>query len=432
MRSKKSMKEKGITLIALIITIIVLIILVGVTIGQIAGSDGIIKRAQNATAEYKQKSAEEKVTLLMHEYMIATAENPNQTLDNFLTKKNVEHTTNSDGTTDITVDGKTIKVNKDLSIADGTNKGQTGSGNITYTDSDNKTQTLTKDTAAGTKIGTTENIDGQTLDWYLFDVSDDGKTAYLVSTPTYWVPDTDTKSIVNGAYTPKLVSDSDSSTAAMRQAIQSTKYSSSTGYDSNNVTYTPSDNTLNYYKSVNSKWRDKSATTLTKDNFKTSLKENEQCACYLADAEIFAGIKSQVNDADGNLKEKIQTLVGGASIEQWCKAYNKQSAASSSKIECEYQETNAPGYIYKVNGTAQNSGWYTNTDTIFGNDIYGAVHKNGKTSISPFEHSWWWLASPSSADSGNMCYVNSVISSLYYGSSYGYDYMLSLFASVAL
>ena len=26
----------------------------------------------------------------MHEYMIATAENPNQTLDNFLTEKNVE------------------------------------------------------------------------------------------------------------------------------------------------------------------------------------------------------------------------------------------------------------------------------------------------------------------------------------------------------
>ena len=53
--------------------------------------------------------------------------------------------------------------------------------------------------------------------------------------------------------------------------------------------------------------------------------ENEQAACYLADAEIFAGIKSQVNKADGNLKGKIQTLVGGASAEQWCKAYNKQT-----------------------------------------------------------------------------------------------------------
>ncbi len=78
--------------------------------------------------------------------------------------------------------------------------------------------------------------------------------------------------------------------------------------------------------------------------------ENEQAACYLADADIFAGIKDQVNNAEGNLKGKIQTLVGGASIEQWCKAYNKQSAASSSKITCAYQETNTPGYIYKVNG----------------------------------------------------------------------------------
>ena len=42
------------------------------------------------------------------------------------------------------------------------------------------------------------------------------------------------------------------------------------------------------------------------------------------------------------------------------KAYNKQSVASSSKITCEYQATSTPGYIYKVNGTAQHSGWYTN------------------------------------------------------------------------
>ena len=82
--------------------------------------------------------------------------------------------------------------------------GTSGSGKITYTDTAGKTQTLTKDTPAGTEIGTTESIDGQTLKWYLFDVSDDGKTAYLVSTPTYWVPDT-TKE-VSGAWVPKLVS----------------------------------------------------------------------------------------------------------------------------------------------------------------------------------------------------------------------------------
>ena len=88
---------------------------------------------------------------------------------------------------------------------------------ITYEDSSGTKQKLSAATAVGTKIGST-TVDGQKLDWYLFDVSDDGKTAYLVSTPTNWVPDT-TKE-VRGAWAPKLVSSSNKNTGAMRQAIQ--------------------------------------------------------------------------------------------------------------------------------------------------------------------------------------------------------------------
>ena len=107
---------------------------------------------------------------------------------------------------------------------------------------------------------------------------------------------------------------------------------------------------------------------------------------------------------------------------QWCTAYNKQAEVKNDptkQITCEYQATNTPGYIYKVNGTAQNSGWYTNTDTIFGNDIYGAAHKNGNTSSSnPFyNNSWWWLASPSSYGSGSVCYVYGYYSYLSYAGS---------------
>ena len=45
------MKEKGITLIALIVTIIVLIILAGITIATLTGDDGIISNANNAKEE---------------------------------------------------------------------------------------------------------------------------------------------------------------------------------------------------------------------------------------------------------------------------------------------------------------------------------------------------------------------------------------------
>ena len=307
---------------------------------------------------------------------------------------------------------------------------------ITYEDSSGTKQKLSAATAVGTKIGNT-TVDGQSLNWYLFDVSDDGKTAYLVSTPTYWVPDT-TKE-VRGAWAPKLVSANDSNTGAIRQAIQ--KKASGTAwngytYSSGDVTYKPSDDTLNYYKSVNSQWSAKRGSTAF-----ANMNENEQAACYLADGDIFAEIKNQVNNADGNLKGKIQTLVGGASAEQWCKAYNKQTAASSSKITCEYSTAfsngyTVPGYIYKVNGIAQNSGWYTNQDTIFGNDIYGAADKNGnRSSSNPFynnSNSLWWLASPSVIDINNVCYVNGTTSYLRSSDSYGSALMVSLLASVAL
>ena len=234
----------------------------------------------------------------------------------------------------------------------------------------------------------------------------------------------DTTKVVSGAYTPKLVSSYDSNTYAMRQAIQ--KLANGTGsYSSSSVTYTPTTSSLNYYKSVNSQWSDKRGSTAF-----ASLNENEQEACYLADADIFAGIKDQVDNAEGNLKGKIKSLVGGASAEQWCNAYNKQSAASSSKITCEYRAS-VPGYIYKVNG---NTSTVCNNNTIYGDDIYGAANKNGHTSSDNkfYNNSWWWLASPSSYYTDFVCIVNGNHSDLSNDHSASYYNGLSLFASVAL
>ena len=282
-----------------------------------------------------------KAALILQEYEIqkAAAEAEGKTPESeedFLKRKKDNgdidgYKTNGDGTpSEITIGGKTVPIidgkpsdpqkadnGSNTGSSSGSNPGSTSGGSssssgddskITYTDTDNNSKPLTKDTpaSAGTKIGNTTitNSDNEEikLDWYLFDVSDDGKTAYLVSTPTYWVPDTN--SVVNGAYTPKLVSSYDSNTTALSQAIQ--KLANGTNsYSSSSVTYTPSTSSLNYYKSVNSQWSAQRGSTAF-----ASLNENEQSACYLADADIFAGIKDQVNNAEGNLKGKIQTLVG--------------------------------------------------------------------------------------------------------------------------
>lgn len=60
-------ENKGITLVALIITIIILIILSGVTINSIIGQDGLLKKAQIASQEYKKAQAKEELDIILME-----------------------------------------------------------------------------------------------------------------------------------------------------------------------------------------------------------------------------------------------------------------------------------------------------------------------------------------------------------------------------
>ena len=53
MAKRTSKKEKGITLVALIITIIVLLILAGVTINLAVNNQGIFNKAKTATRAYR-------------------------------------------------------------------------------------------------------------------------------------------------------------------------------------------------------------------------------------------------------------------------------------------------------------------------------------------------------------------------------------------
>ena len=67
---RKNSKQKGVTLIALVITIIVLIILAGVSMNALVGENGIITQAQRAKEETEQgKREEEKALLSLEEQM---------------------------------------------------------------------------------------------------------------------------------------------------------------------------------------------------------------------------------------------------------------------------------------------------------------------------------------------------------------------------
>ena len=61
-----SKSDRAITLIALIVTIIVLLLLAGVTIANVVGNQGVIKKAKVATNNYDTQSANEEMELFLN------------------------------------------------------------------------------------------------------------------------------------------------------------------------------------------------------------------------------------------------------------------------------------------------------------------------------------------------------------------------------
>ena len=68
LKIKNKSKEKGITLIALVITIIVLLILAGVTINLTLGERGIFKVAQESAKATEEAEMKEEVSILLTEW----------------------------------------------------------------------------------------------------------------------------------------------------------------------------------------------------------------------------------------------------------------------------------------------------------------------------------------------------------------------------
>ena len=64
---KQKLQERGITLIALVVTIIILLILAGVTLNIALSENGLFSKAKKAADDYNEKSIEEKLELLYAE-----------------------------------------------------------------------------------------------------------------------------------------------------------------------------------------------------------------------------------------------------------------------------------------------------------------------------------------------------------------------------
>ena len=125
-------KERGITLVALVITIIVLLILAGVTLAMISGQDGILTKAVNAKKDNELGAAKDEVALEVNEliaqyyedrYVKNTAGTGDVVGAYVRTKFNMTATTNgvtvdksktaASGVVKLTYDGKSIQATID-------------------------------------------------------------------------------------------------------------------------------------------------------------------------------------------------------------------------------------------------------------------------------------------------------------------------------
>ena len=103
-KEKKRQANKGITLIALVVTIVVLIILATVSINTVLGDNGIISRAQKARDSYSnsQKSEDEQMAVLANEMAQYDTDNSGS-----------GGTTKPEEGITATVEGKTVTITKD-------------------------------------------------------------------------------------------------------------------------------------------------------------------------------------------------------------------------------------------------------------------------------------------------------------------------------
>ena len=146
------------------------------------------------------------------------------------------------------------------------------------------------------------------------------------------------------------------------------------------------------YKKMNPLW------AAQRGSLQSSWNSNEKAAAWLCAPSVWKDY------ADSNISGSY--AIGAPSVEMYVASYNDvahNNGTAKDGLSTEYSTKDAPGYIYKVNGELNNSGWSTASNSI-DNTGYNSMYAKLGT--------YWWLASPSSDNSDYVCSVNN--SYLYY------------------
>ena len=367
MEQKRMQKNsKGITLIALVITIIVLLILAGVTIATLTGDNGILTQAGKAKDKTTEAESIERVQV------------------------EVAGSYGLDGTID------KDQLNKNLGNIAGLKIGESNFGGENIVKELPVTVTLN-----GYDIVINANGGVEKIPEIIAKIRANPQAYYGKKVTNYKASDSDTNTY-RIFYVDKDNYFKDGYNTIYLKADFSGSVRCSTSYDASQT----------LIKRMNPLWATKGNTVAAKTT--TISNKNEQAAAWLCDPSKWTAYC----DTD-----KANYAIGGPSVEMYVKSYNQTHGDDA--LGCQYQTNTVPGYIYKVKDTIQNSGWYTNDNTLDYSMTYKSMYcgQNGKRTGS------WWLASPSAHSSISVCDVGGSNARLY-GNNYYYDDVVSPLVSL--
>ena len=435
--------NKGITLIALIITIIVLLILAGVTIAQITGQDSAPQKAAEAKLENEKGAAKDEATMLAAQYVQEYMEKK------YVQNIRVETTSNvQDKKLEVGKDGNSIYkvsgVELPKMLADGeetipaivgdyvaqqfsSRANQEGSYNYSTTGRSLNIKTKSNEDL----VSGTINDDG-TITW---DGSSSGGSETSGTTITVAGEEIaltaenakdyygTTVKIINGVEYGLFYIDfagkyGDAGAVYLRAK-------SSVGNRRLNGTLSDADKStaISIMKKLNPDW----ARTDARGNVEYSnYYDSEKGATYLCNPNnsMWSGIGSSFNSSELNY------VVGAPSVEMFLDSYNAKYPNSSPKYTTAFraagQNYSYPGYVYSNNNGSSYANYYSEAIQT-GDSTVGGMYRNSNYSE--------WLASPlSAAYDTTVCCVGLIGTLDYYGwpGSIGVAPLVSLKSGVHL
>ena len=351
---RKKENERGITLIALVITIIVLIILASVSIAMLTGENGILKKASIANERTLEAECEEKIKLA-----ILGARDNNGNFDKDLLKDELEKyglsgVTNESGTTTVEKNGKTYTID---------NKGTLTSKDSTENDNN---KGITAQMVAenpeeyyGLKVTNYTSTNGQD-DWRIF--YSDGTHIFLIT----------------GDYVDLSVANRLNSNTGMTK--QGSKY---------RVNWSSAPSSLQTVEDTVKTRFMATGYTLNSSN------SNSKCVSTLLNASNWESYK----DNNG----MAEYAVGGSTIEMWVDSWNKRYPGD--KLYC--NKTDEYGYYIGTSSNPNNSGISYSVMQLKDGYKNNTLYYPRKSSMldGATENSCYWLSSPASGINEGMLFV---------------------------